>query len=193
MKLKTKQRISDFLDCEISKSDLEELLQSAKKNKRIARLYSEYLLVQNCIRGGVNYSTKFDIADKVMQNIAPKPNILRFIPKYAPQLAIAASTFLAITLGVYFYIPEKTDHLVANPPEALIKKQDPMNLKFNQKFLNKVGSLSATDKYSDELSISPLTVLNIETQEYIKPDDIYISPLISESIFEASATLEVSQ
>lgn len=191
MKLKTKQSVSDLVDCEISQSELAELLQNAEKDKKIPRLYSEYLFVQNCIKGRVNYSAKFDIADAVMQEIVPKQNILRFIPKYAPQLAIAASTFLAITLGVYFYSPNNSDLLTENSTEIISQESSEpvsMNLKLNRKFLARVGNLSATNKYTSKLSISPLTVLDIEGQTEIKPDDIYISPITQESLFEASAT-----
>lgn len=221
MKLKTKQCLSDLADSEACKADLDFILQEVNKDKKVAQTYADYLFISDCIKGEINYSLKnprCDIADEVMRQINPRRNILTFIPTHIPQLAIAASTFLAITLGVYFYTPDDASYLAQdNPPatqkaqnaqitqnsqiaeetqaaqsvEFLAQTEDSMSLKLNGNFFDRVDNLSASNEYDGKLTISPLTVLDIEKQNKLRPDELYISPMIRESVLEASAKASV--
>lgn len=182
MKIKIKQGISDLIDGENSKLDLEEILKQMERDPKIAQLYSDYLFVGNCMRGEA-YSTKNDISASVMQAIKPRKKILKFSPKYAPQLAIAASTFLAITIGVYFYTP-KENYIAESSLQKLELNNSSAALRFDQNFFDKVDNLSATDK----LNLMPSSALDFTNT--IKPDDIYISPLSKNSIYEVSAVKE---
>lgn len=118
-----KEKLSALIDGEISRSELNEILDAAKTDSELRQLYGDYVRVQSSLHG----ESGPEIADKIWSKLGQEPEILA--PRAARQrntmrrlvsgMAIAATVAGVAIGGLRWFAPNQpsSPQLIASAPE----------------------------------------------------------------------------